>query len=188
MKNIVILVGKDGRGSNMLNIIKACKNGELNAKVSAVVSPTCHNFATEEALNYGIPVVVLPYKISSYSEHLIRFIRHADIVCLAGYMKLLSPEVIQSCPVILNVHPSLLPKFGGQGMYGFAVHEAVIAAGEKESGCTIHYVNERYDEGAIIHQKRCPVHPNDTAIDLAGRVLKLEHQAYLHVLKQLCVD
>lgn len=102
-----------------------------------------------------------------------------DLVCLAGYMRLLPASFVGKWEGrILNIHPALLPKFGGKGMYGMNVHQAVIAAGEHESGCTIHFVTEQYDEGAPVLQMRCPVQPDDTPEDLASRVLTLEHKAY----------
>ena len=101
-------------------------------------------------------------------------------------MFLLPQEVVRRYEGrILNIHPALLPKYGGKGMYGIHVHEAVIAAGEKESGCSIHFVNERYDEGAVLLQKKCPVLPDDTPESLAERVLDLEHTAYPEALKML---
>jgi phosphoribosylglycinamide formyltransferase-1 len=94
-------------------------------------------------------------------------------------MRLLPEEVLAAFPNrVLNIHPALLPKFGGKGMYGMHVHEAVVAARETESGCTVHFVNEHYDEGAILHQRRCPVLPDDTPETLAARVLEQEHLAY----------
>lgn len=86
---------------------------------------------------------------------------------------------------MINIHPSLLPKFGGKGMYGDRVHEAVIAAGEKESGITIHYTNEHYDEGAVICQKKCPVLPEDTPVELAQRIHQLEYENYPKVIEEL---
>lgn len=98
-------------------------------------------------------------------------------------MRLLPSEVLERYPNrVLNIHPALLPKFGGKGMYGMHVHKAVVEAEESESGCTVHYVNERYDEGAIILQLRCEVRPTDTPEDVAARVLKLEHKAFAEAL------
>ena len=109
-----------------------------------------------------------------------------SIVCLAGFLRLLPTEVLNGFPGrILNIHPSLLPKFGGKGMYGIRVHEAVLAAGENESGCTVHLVSEHYDEGAILLQRRCAVLPDDTPETLAARVLKEEHIAYIQAIKDM---
>ncbi len=109
-----------------------------------------------------------------------------DLVVLAGFMRLIPAEMVKAYPRrILNIHPSLLPKYGGHGMFGEHVHQAVIAAGEKESGITIHYVNERYDEGEHLFQTRCPVLPEDTPESLAERIHSLEHQHYPLVVETL---
>lgn len=102
-----------------------------------------------------------------------------NLLLLAGFMRLLPPELVRAWPGrILNIHPSLLPKYGGKGMYGHRVHQAVLAAGEKESGITIHLVNERYDEGKVLFQAKCPVLPGDDAEALAARIHGLEHAHY----------
>ena len=107
-----------------------------------------------------------------------------DLVVLAGFMRLIPAEMVRAFPKrIINIHPALLPKFGGKGMYGNHVHEAVIAAKETESGITIHYVNEHYDEGEHIAQFRCPVLPNDTPDSLAERIHGLEHAHYPAVVE-----
>lgn len=106
-----------------------------------------------------------------------------DLVVLAGFMRLIPAEMVRAFPDrIVNIHPALLPKFGGRGMYGHRVHEAVIAAGEAESGITIHLVNERYDEGRILFQAKCPVLPTDTPESLAERIHALEHAHYPRVV------
>lgn len=107
-----------------------------------------------------------------------------DLIVLAGFMQLIPVELVRAFPQrIINIHPSLLPKFGGKGMYGDRVHAAVLAAGEHESGITIHYVNERYDEGEHLAQFRCPVLPDDTVATLAGRIHGLEHAHYPAVVE-----
>jgi phosphoribosylglycinamide formyltransferase-1 len=104
-------------------------------------------------------------------------------LCLAGYLRLLPPSVLAARPGrVLNIHPALLPRFGGKGMYGERVHAAVLAAGETESGCTVHLVTDRYDDGPILLQRKCPVKPEDTPETLAARVLELEHRAYSEAL------
>ena len=109
-----------------------------------------------------------------------------DLVVLAGFMRLIPVAMVQAFPRrIINIHPALLPKFGGKGMYGDRVHAAVIAAGESESGITIHYVNERYDEGEHLFQVKCPVLPNDTPDTLAARIHALEHEHYPRMVEQL---
>jgi phosphoribosylglycinamide formyltransferase-1 len=109
-----------------------------------------------------------------------------EMVILAGFLWKVPDNLLEAYENrVLNIHPSLLPKFGGKGMYGQHVHQAVIDAGEKESGITIHYVNEHYDEGGIVFQGKCEVLPDDTAQSLARRVLKLEHQHFPIVVDQL---
>lgn len=108
------------------------------------------------------------------------------LVVLAGFMRLIPAEMVKAYPGrIVNIHPALLPKFGGKGMYGAHVHRAVIAAGEKESGITIHYVNERYDEGERLFQAKCPVLPDDTPELLAQRIHALEHEHYARVVERV---
>ena len=106
-----------------------------------------------------------------------------DMIVLAGFMWLMPADLVRTFPGrIINIHPALLPKFGGKGMYGHFVHEAVVAAGETESGITIHFVNEQYDEGQIIFQASCPVLPTDTPDDLARRIQTLEHAHYPRIV------
>lgn len=108
-----------------------------------------------------------------------------DLVVLAGFLRLLPEGLVRAWPGrMLNIHPSLLPKYGGKGMYGNHVHEAVLAAGDPESGITIHVVNERYDEGRVLFQAKCPVLPSDDAGALAGRIHQLEHAHYPAVVEQ----
>lgn len=109
-----------------------------------------------------------------------------DLVVLAGFMRLIPIPLVQAFPRrIINIHPALLPKYGGKGMYGQHVHEAVIAAGEKESGITIHFVNELYDEGEHLLQVKCPVLPNDTPDSLAARIHGLEHEHYPRTVEEV---
>lgn len=183
-----ILIGTHGRGSNMNAIIEACAGGLVDAEVAVVISPNDTSPAVELARLKGMRVDVIAYKDENYAEALLASLKATgcQIVCLAGYMKLLPENVLQAYPnLVLNIHPALLPKFGGKGMYGMHVHEAVVAAGESESGCTIHFVNERYDEGAIFLQLKCPLEPSDAPEDVAAKVLKLEHQAYPMAIKEL---
>jgi phosphoribosylglycinamide formyltransferase 1 len=112
---------------------------------------------------------------------------NADVICLAGYMRLLPTEVVRRFRGrILNIHPALLPSFGGKGMYGMNVHRAVVEAGESWSGATVHFVDERYDEGAIVGQLRVPVQPDDTPESLQARVLDVEHLLYPTVVDHVC--
>lgn len=139
------------------------------AKVLGIPSYT---FSVEELVNGTVLSMLRDYKI--------------DFIVLAGFLKLVPGTIIEAFPQrVVNIHPALLPKYGGKGMYGHRVHKAVIEAGESESGITIHYVNDRYDEGDVIFQTRCPVLPNDTPESLAQRVHNLEHEHYPRVVEGL---
>lgn len=185
---VAILVGSKGRGSNMACLIAGCQSGDVPAEAALVVTPRAGNPASLRAQECGVPVRELPPKGEAYADRLLALLRdeRIDIVCLAGFMNLLPSEVVRAYEGrMLNIHPALLPKFGGKGMYGHHVHEAVIAAGETESGPTVHFVAERFDEGPILLQLKCPVLPDDTPESLAERVLELEHKAYPEALKRL---
>jgi phosphoribosylglycinamide formyltransferase-1 len=178
-------------GSNMQAIIDACKAGRLDAKPRVVISNNSGSMALQRARNEGIP----HYHVSSVThpgagedEEILRLLkRHGvDTVVLAGYMKILGPATLRAYRGrILNIHPALLPKFGGKDMYGKRVHEAVLAAGEKQTGVTIHIVDEHYDTGPIIAQCRVPVLEGDTVDALAERVLKHEHVLYAETLQKI---
>ncbi len=179
------MVGSKGRGSNMTALVKACRSGQVPAEVSVVIASGAGSDAEKAAIDLGVPTAVVTPG-DRYGERLVEALEGCDWLCLAGFLRILPGEVLQKFPDrVLNIHPSLLPKFGGKGMYGHHVHEAVLAAGETESGCTVHFVNERYDEGAVLLQKRCPVEPDDSAETLAAKVLKLEHQAFAEALSKV---
>lgn len=178
---IAVLIGSQGRGSNMANLIQASRDRRMVADVSLVISPKADTPAVAVARDLGLEPVILPSKSEHYAEQLLAQLQEhrVGLICLAGYLTLLPVSVLQAFPGrVLNIHPALLPKFGGKGMYGMHVHQAVVAAGETESGATVHYVTEHYDEGAIIDQERCPVEPGDTPETLAARVLACEHRLY----------
>ncbi|MCA0360452.1 MAG: phosphoribosylglycinamide formyltransferase [Armatimonadetes bacterium] len=189
--SVAILTGSKGRGSNLTSLIHHAQRGEIPADVNLVISPKNGTQAVETARSLNVPVVILPYKSETYAEDLMEtLVEHKiTLICLAGYMTLLPTLVLDAFPNrVLNIHPALLPKFGGKGMYGSHVHEAVIAAGETESGCTVHFVTEHYDEGAPVLQYPCPVWPDDTPASLAQRVIELEMKAYPAAIKKLHED
>lgn len=167
----------------MRALIEACQNGTVpNAEVAVVVAPSEVAPALEVARDLGIATRVS----TNEAESLLDAFEGCDAICLAGFLRLLPAELLAKFPDrILNIHPALLPKFGGKGMYGQHVHRAVVEAGETETGCTVHLVNEHYDEGRILLQKRCPVYPDDTPETVAARVLALEHQAYPEALAEV---
>lgn len=186
MNKVAILVGGTGRGTNMKSLAQSCFDKRVDASVALVISPK-ENEAIEWARFFDIPVEILS-KSEDYAEALLKIIvaYQIDIICLAGYMYLLPKNIIEHLPGrILNIHPSLLPKYGGKGMYGMNVHQAIFDANEIESGCTVHKVNEQYDDGAIVIQKRCTITTEDTPETIAAKVLELEHLAYPEALKLL---
>ena len=179
-------------GSNMQAIVDACKLGALWAVPAVVISNNSDSGALARARQESIPCYCLNSKIHVSPESLDEAIleallRHSvDIVVLAGYMKKLGPKTLRRfAGAVLNIHPALLPKFGGKGMYGIHVHEAVLAAGEKETGVSIHLVDEEYDRGPVIAQTRVPVMPDDTPKTLTAQVLEQEHALFPEVLQKI---
>jgi phosphoribosylglycinamide formyltransferase 1 len=183
---IAILVGPKGRGSNMAALAKACAEGNIPARVAVVIAPLENIPSVEAARSMGLMVEVIPPEpLDTYGARLLDAIGAdgAKWICLAGYTRLLPKEVLISYDHhVLNIHPALLPKYGGKGMYGMRVHETVLGTPDLESGCTVHFVNEQYDDGAIILQRRVPRLPDDTPESLAHRVLEQEHTAYSEAL------
>jgi len=167
MLRLAIMVS--GNGSLMQHIYDAINNKQIDASIEAVIySKECKAQQTAESL--GTPCFLYDEKLESLlDEH------EVGLVILAGFTRRLKvPASYQGR--IINVHPSLLPKFGGKGMYGMRVHEKILEAGETVSGCTVHLVNDEYDSGDILFQKTCPVLPQDTAADLRQRVFELEKE------------
>ncbi len=169
----------------MRAIVEASERGELGAQVSVVISPKDETPAVQWARDRGVQVAIVEPDADE-AERLLAAIKGSDLLCLAGFLRLLPREVLtRYYKPILNIHPALLPKYGGKGMYGMHVHEAVLAAGEQESGVTVHLVTENYDDGEIVSQVRCPVCPGETAETLAARVLELEHTAYPQAIRKV---
>ena len=171
-----VAVAVSGRGSNLEALLRALEH-DAPARVVLVLSSRPDAAALERARARGVPAEVLPDPADA-ADWLDRLERHrVDLLVLAGYLKLVPAAVIARYrDRIVNVHPALLPGFGGRGMYGRRVHEAVLASGARESGATVHLVDEVYDRGAILAQGRVPVLPDDTPDRLAARVLQVEHR------------
>jgi phosphoribosylglycinamide formyltransferase-1 len=176
-------------GSNMQAIIDACKSGVLQATPSVVISNNSSSEATTRAGKENIPNYHLSSKTHPGSDELDKAMlkvlqqHNAKLVILAGYMKKLGPRTLTHFKGrVLNIHPALLPKFGGKGMFGRHVHEAVLAAGAAQSGPTVHFVDEEYDHGPVAAHMPVPVRPDDTPDTLAARVLAAEHQIYPRVV------
>jgi phosphoribosylglycinamide formyltransferase-1 len=172
-------------GSNLQSLIDACEQGRIAGEIAVVISNNRKAYALERARKHGIDAVHLSERrFASTDEFADKVIaelgrREVNLICLAGYMRFLPPRVIDCVHRrVINIHPALLPKFGGKGMYGMHVHEAVLAAGERETGVTVHQVDYLYDHGKILAQRRVAVQPDDTPESLQQRVLQVEHQLY----------
>ena len=179
-------------GTNVQAIVDACKRGDLNATPCVVISNNSRAGALERARREGIPSRHLSSRTHPVPEDLDRAILETlqehgvSVVILAGYMKLLGPQTVSRYRGhVLNTHPALLPKFGGRGMYGMRVHEAVLASGERTTGVTIHQVDEEYDRGPIVAQRKVPVRDGDTPESLQERVLTSEHEIYVETLQKI---
>lgn len=181
-----------GGGSNFEALVAAARRGEIpRADFRLLISNKPGAGALDRAARLGVPARVFDPK--TFPDRGACFDAVADallekgvrVVCLAGFLLKVEPNFIRRFPGrILNIHPALLPKFGGKGMYGRHVHEAVLAAGEKESGCTVHLVDDEFDHGPAIARAKVPVVPGDTAEGLAARVLEQEHRLYPAALRQ----
>jgi len=185
MKKLAIFAS--GSGTNAENIARYFQGSELT-EVTLILSNNPEAGVIARARKLGIPVVLFDRKTFYNTDKVLDILRNSkiDLVVLAGFMMLIPENMIRAFEgKIINIHPALLPKFGGKGMYGGFVHEAVVAAGEKESGITIHYVNEHYDEGQIIFQAACPVEPGDTPDNVAAKVHALEYEHYPKVIEKL---
>lgn len=185
MKNVAIFAS--GSGTNAENIARYFSKSET-VKVAVVLSNNKNVGVHDRVNKLGIPSFVFSRDefvegtpvLAKLAEY------QVDLIVLAGFMNKISDALLGTYPgKIINIHPALLPKHGGKGMYGMHVHEAVVAAGEKESGITIHYINENYDEGDIIFQATCEVLPADTAEEVATKVHALEYAHYPHVIEDL---
>ena len=188
-KRIAVLVS--GGGSNLQSIINNIEQGNLNCKISYVIADR-ECYGLKRAEKHGIKNVLLDRKVlkEKLSDEISNVLENddekTDYIVLAGYLSILSPEFIKKWSrKIINIHPSLLPKFGGKGMYGMNVHRAVIEAKETESGCTIHFVDTGVDTGEVILQMKVPVLSDDTPEILQKRVLEKEHVLLIEGIKKL---
>jgi phosphoribosylglycinamide formyltransferase-1 len=187
MRNIAIFAS--GSGTNAENII--CYFSTRNtAKVELVLSNKRDSFVLERAAKHNIRSVFFDREEFYKTDNILNLLlqNKIDLIVLAGFLWLV-PENILSVFAnrIINIHPALLPKYGGKGMYGHKVHCAVIDGGEKESGISIHYVNEKYDQGDIIFQARCEINPQDTPETLAKKIHSLEYQYFPEIIEDLII-
>jgi phosphoribosylglycinamide formyltransferase 1 len=187
-----IAVFSSHNGSDLQALIDGCKKGKINGKVCAVISNNVDSFALERARredidNYHISSKVYPDPVELDKKILKILDDHCtDIIFLAGYMKKIGAQVLEKYnDRIFNIHPALLPKYGGIGMYGMNVHKAVIGSKEKISGITVHRVNNEYDDGDIVAQTKIEVLDNDTPETLAARILEREHTFIVDVVNDI---
>ncbi len=185
MKNIAIF--GSGNGSNAENIIKYFKTHQ-NISIKLIVSEKPNAKIIDIAKKWKLDSLIIKDNFISSIDDIFKKTNYynVDFIVLAGFLLKIPEKFINSFPQsIINIHPSLLPKFGGKGMYGLNVHKAVLDANEKKSGITIHYVNNKYDDGKIIFQAKCSVLKNDSPKLLAKRVQKLEHQFYPLIIEKI---
>ena len=186
MKKIAIFAS--GSGSNAENIVQYFKNSEL-LNIECIYSNKNDAFVLERAKKYNIPTTVFTREDFYQTDKILESLKsyNVEFVVLAGFLWLIPLNLIEHFTIV-NIHPALLPKYGGKGMYGSRVHEAVVANGETESGITIHYVNEKYDDGQVIFQAKCEVLKEDTADDVAAKVHALEYEHFPKVIEQLLLS
>ena len=188
MKKIAIFAS--GRGSNARKIIEHF-DGNDEVEVRLIISNKKDAGVLDMGPEFVIPTKILTREAFYKTEDLVKDLKayEIDLIVLAGFLWLIPTYLVKYFRrKIVNIHPALLPKYGGKGMYGMNVHKAVHAAKEKESGITIHFVNTEYDKGAVIFQKSCAISPSDTPKDIADKVLKLEHEYFPRVISKLLTE
>lgn len=185
MKRLVIFAS--GSGTNAENLIKFFINRD-DASVVTVFTNNPNAQVIERAKKCNVNTVLFKKQAFTSSNEILSTLKELkpDLIVLAGFLLKFPEHILQEFPnKVINIHPALLPKYGGKGMYGMHVHEAVVRNNESQSGITIHYVNEQYDEGAIIFQARCQVNKNDTAEDVAKKIHNLEMDNFPEVVSKL---
>ncbi|MCC9167757.1 phosphoribosylglycinamide formyltransferase [Pontibacter harenae] len=187
-KNIVIFAS--GSGSNAQRLMEYFEH-HPEIQVAALFANNPKAYALKRAETFHVPALLFNREAFYTSDTVLEQVQtfEPDLIVLAGFLWLVPQNFLRAFPnKIINIHPALLPNYGGRGMHGLNVHTAVVTAGDKESGITIHHINEEYDQGEFILQERCPVHENDTPEDLAARILKLEHEHLPRVVERLLLE
>lgn len=188
-----IAVLASGSGSNFQALIQAEREGKLRGRIVGLLAGKPGIGAIDRARQAGIPWHVIPSHAQGSSSQadpsdwMLQCLRewNTRLVVLAGYLRKVPDPVLEAYPdAVINIHPSLLPRHGGKGFYGLHVHQAVLDAGDTETGCTVHLVNSQYDSGPVLATSRMPVSPSTTASELAARVLRLEHELLPAVVDQ----
>lgn len=187
---VAVLLSGQGRGTNLKAILDACADPDFPAEISLVIGTKSDAPAMERARAAGVRAVTVSPRLfesdDEYGAALLNVIEYAEseLICLAGYMRILPSSLVSRYRNrIMNVHPALLPFFGGKGMYGLHVQEAVLTSGMKVAGCSVHFVDEQYDTGPIILQRCIPILESDTTESLAARILTEEHAAYVDAIR-----
>jgi phosphoribosylglycinamide formyltransferase-1 len=186
MRPIRIAIFASGSGTNAEEIFRYFKSSS-SVEIVGLLSNNLQAYALQRAKNHGVDTFTFTRSQFCDTTEVVDWLKekHVTHIVLAGFMWLIPQNLVQAYPnKIVNIHPALLPKFGGKGMYGMHVHEAVKAAGETETGITIHLVNEKYDEGKILFQASCLVSPTDSPEEIANKVHQLEHAHYPQVIEQ----
>ena len=188
MKKLALFAS--GSGSNVENFDRYFKE-KSDVSIEIVLCNNPRAFVIERCQRLNIPCIVFDRPTFYESDTILKILNDykIDMIVLAGFLWLVPPMLIKKFQKrIINIHPALLPKFGGKGMYGDKVHQAVVAAGESVSGITIHYVNEQFDEGEIIFQAECEVNKSDTPSDVAHKVHALEYEHFPKVVEKLLIE
>jgi len=188
MKNIAIFAS--GEGSNAQNIIDYLKSKNEEIRVAIIISNNPKANVLNRARKEGIPGLLVNRNTLFESNQILDLLLSAkiDLIVLAGFLWKIPESLVKNFPnKIINIHPALLPKFGGKGMYGMNVHNAVVEAKEKQTGISIHFVNEEYDKGQLISQHTCPIAPSDTPEMVAKKIHQLEHEFFPKAIFDLLV-
>lgn len=193
MRHIVVFAS--GSGTNFQAIIDAVQSGQINARISGFITDNPECKALQRAEQNDISTnILIPSGFEdkqAFANEMLKVLEgwKTDLIVLAGYLKKIPAPVIRKFENrIINIHPSLLPKYGGKGFYGLKVHQAVLDNGDSESGCTVHVVTEEYDKGPILEQQKVPVYNSDDTESLAQRILQQEHYLLPKVISQLIKD
>jgi phosphoribosylglycinamide formyltransferase-1 len=182
-----IAIFASGSGSNAQKIMEHFKRSAV-AEVALILTNNPEAYVLQRADNFEIPSHIFDRQEFYHTDDIIRLLKNLqiDLIVLAGFLWLIPPSLLQAFPnKIINIHPSLLPKYGGKGMYGDKVHKAILAAGEEESGITIHFVNEHFDEGEVIHQSRFKIESDDDLEMVKFKGQQLEHMHFAKVIENL---
>ena len=188
MNNIAIFAS--GSGTNAENIINFFKENKKN-EISIIFSNNKNAYVSQRAINHDIKYHIFSRPDFYNSDNVLKILKENNInfIVLAGFLWLIPEYLINEYPnKIINIHPALLPKYGGKGMYGMNVHKAVVENKESETGITIHYVNKEYDKGDILFQAKCPVSLNDTPEDVAKKIHELEYRHFPTIIEKLLSD